>query len=107
MTNTEKNPLIEPYDYYKGYRESIDRLKEMPELVEFDKLCYEVFCHSESGRKLMEQIIDRYLMPAIVQNDNPQYQTACVWAEGFKAAFRLLRQSALSHGQRIKSETNT
>ncbi len=106
MKNIEENPFVAPYDYYDGYRESIEKLKNQPELIEFDKLCYEVFAHSEAGKKLMEQIIDKYVLPSLINNNNPKYETACVWAEGFKDAFRLLRSSMLSHAQRIKAETN-
>lgn len=103
---TEKNPLIEPYDYLKGYGPSLEKLKNNPAAVEFDKLCFEVFENTDAGKKLMELILERYLIPSLVHGDNKNYSDACVWAEGFKAAFRVLRNSALSHSQRIKAEIN-
>src|SRR3954463_706652 len=99
------NEYIDPYDYFQGYNNSIDELKNRPELVEFDKLCYEVFSSNfEPGKRLMELIIERHIMPGLVKGNNPNYATACIWAEGFKEAFRLLRQCSISHGQRIKAE---
>lgn len=104
--NLEKNPLIEPYDYWRGYQESINKLKNDPKSIEFDKICYEIFECTDAGRKLMEIIIDRYLMPSLVHGDNKNYANACIWSEGFKAAFRILLASKNSHHQRVKAETN-
>lgn len=103
---TTGNPFIDPYDYNQGYRDSIDKLKDKPELVEFDRLCYELFMISEQGKRFIELLLERYIIPPLVRQDNPQYSTACVWAEGFKEALRMIRQSAISHGQRITAETN-
>lgn len=100
----EKNPFLEQEDYFKGYNENIDKLKNNPELLAFDTLCYELFENQESGREFMKLIIDRYLLPSLVSKGNPTYQIDVLWQEGFKDAWRMIRHSVLSHKQRIKSE---
>ena len=101
------NPLLQPEDFMAGYRDSIDGLKNNPALVSFDKVCYELFEATEMGRKFMEIVHDRYLVPSIVNRDAPNYQLMVIWADGFKDAFRLIKQSVMSHQQRIKAESNT
>lgn len=101
-----KNPYIQPHDYFKGYNESIEKLKNDPTRIEMDKLCYALFHEHELGKKFMELVEERYLMPALAQVGTPDYATRCIWAEGFKEAFRLLKNSVKQHKQRIKSEAD-
>jgi hypothetical protein len=101
----ERNPLIEPEDFFSGYNKSIQDHKNNPKVIEFDKLCYELFEHQEVGRHFMKLIEERYLIPSMVSKGNPTYQIDVLWQEGFKDAFRLIRTSVMSHQQRILAET--
>ena len=69
----DKNPYIEPENYFEGYQDSIDSLKGNPDLVEFDKLCHLVFM-TPDGKQLMEEIEKRYLLPALASPMNNNYQ---------------------------------
>lgn len=100
---TDKNPYIEPENYYEGYQESINKMKDRPEFVQFDKLCHLVF-HTPDGKHLMEEIEKRYLLPALASPANANYAELVVYMEGFKEAFRMIRNCCLSHEQRIKAE---
>lgn len=100
----EENPYIVPENYYAGYQDSIDKMKEKPEVVEFDKLCHMVF-HSPDGKALMAEIDKRFLLPALSSPASPNYQNLVIFMEGFKEAFRTLKNCTLSHEQRIKAET--
>ena len=97
------NPWIEPEDYYDGYKESIEKLKSMPELVEFEKLCYLVFT-TPDGKHLLQEIEKRYLIPALCSPRTPDYSTMVVYTEGFKDAFRNIKACVISHEQRCKAE---
>ena len=99
----EKNPYIEPENYFEGYQDSIDKMKERPEFVEFDKLCHLVF-GTPDGKHLMEEIERRYLLPALCSPASQNYQTMVIYTEGFKDAFRSIKSVILSHEQRIKAE---
>jgi hypothetical protein len=101
------NPLLKPEDYGAGYRDSKENLKNRPELVELDKLCYELFQVNEMGKEFMKIITERYLIPPMADRNSPSFGTSAVWAEGFKDAFRMIRMAAMSHEQRIRAETNT
>jgi hypothetical protein len=101
----EKNPYLEPENYFKGYQESIDNLKNNPQVIEFDKLCYELFEHQEVGRRFIELIKERVLMPALVSRGNNTYQVDILWQEGYKDAFRMIVNSVNSHKQRILAGT--
>lgn len=94
------NPLLKPEDFLNGYRESVEELKNKPELISFEKLTYEVFA-TEQGKKFLELVQDRYLLPALVNRDAPNYQLMLMWADGFKDAFRMIKQNIISHSQRI------
>jgi hypothetical protein len=100
------NPLLQPEDYMSGYNESIEELKNKPEAVAFDKMCYELFGASEMGKKFMQHVERSYLIPSLVQRGDANYQIMLLWADGFKDAFRLIKQCVMSHEQRIKHEGN-
>jgi hypothetical protein len=100
----DDNPYITPENYYAGYQDSIDGLKNKPEIVEFDKLCHLVF-NTPDGKKFMEEVEKRYLIPALSSPANPQYAMLVTYTEGFKEAFRMLKNCVMTHEQRIKAET--
>lgn len=98
----QDNPLLQQENFMSGYQESIDELKNHPELISFEKLCHAVF-QTEDGKKLMEHIVEHYLLKPCPQAKNQTYQEACVFGEGFRYGYLLLRQNVLSHQQRIKA----
>lgn len=106
MTDQPKNFLIEPYDYWKQYNESIEKLKNDPANIAFDKMCYEVFEHPEMGRKFLEYITNRYLLAPSGTRASATYQIDVLWGEGFKDAFRMIFLAITSHKQRIDAENN-
>lgn len=96
------NPLLQPEDFTAGYKESMENLKNNPELIAFDKLTYELFS-SELGKRWMEVVVDRYLIPPMADRNSPNFPNSAVWGEGFKDFPRMLRMCILSHSQRIKA----
>lgn len=101
----ETNPFLEPENYYKGYQESIDNLKNKPESVELEKLCYFVFS-TEDGKKFLNEVTERFLIPGFIHPNGQNIQYAAVYYEGFKEAFRMIRNCIKSHEQRIQAENN-
>ena len=97
----QDNPLIQPENYFAGYQENIDKLKNDPAIVAFDKLCYEVFEGSEMGKKFLEFAIDRFIVNSQIGRGNPTYQLDCIWQEGFRDAYRMIINHVHSHKQRI------
>lgn len=104
--NPNENEYIKPTDYYAKYNESIEALKSDPKALEFDKLCYELFHQYEQGKVFMKVCEKRFLIPALANIGTATYQIDCIWAEGFKEAFRTIMKCAESHDQRIKAEMN-
>lgn len=99
----ETNPFLKEEDYFEGYKKKIDELKHRPDVVELDKLCYQVFS-SEDGKKLLAEFVERYLLPGFVNPGAPNPGMASLYYEGFKEAFRLIRGSIKAHQQRVESE---
>lgn len=100
------NPLIEPYDYFKGYKESAEKLKNDPATVAFDRLCYEVFEHNESGKRLLGFLQERYLMALGPNTNSESYINALTKLDGLRELILIFINSVRSHSQRIKAETN-
>lgn len=98
------NPFLQQEDYAAGYRESIEKLKNHPEMLSFEKLCYALFHDTELGKKWMEEVERRYLIPSLVARESPQYQQLLIWSDGFKDFARMVKQCVMSHDQRIKAE---
>ncbi len=103
--NIEENPFVKGTDYFEQYNESVQKLKNNPQAIELDKLCYEVL-ETPSGKKLTEVIKERFLIPALANPGTPTYQLDVIFADGFKASLRLLLNCVIAHAQRIKSEIN-
>ena len=99
----ETNPLIQPENYFQGYTDSVEKLKHNPELIEYDKLCYELFEHQEVGRKFMEHVINRYLLAPGGTPGSPTFANEVMWAEGLRYFILLLRNSVKAHKQRIEA----
>lgn len=99
------NPYLQQEDYFAGYQKKIDELKTRPDVVELDKLCYMVF-KTEDGKKLLNEFVERYLLPGFANPGAANPGEAALYYEGFKEAFRLIRGSVKAHEQRIEAEKN-
>lgn len=99
----QQNPFLERENFFDGYQKSIDELKNSPEVIEMDKLCFELFESNPQGKRFLELVKERYLIPALVKNGTPTYQLDVLWAEGFKEFGRMLLGSVRSHQQRIQA----
>lgn len=97
------NPLLQPEDYAKGYKDSIEDLKNNPQLISLDKLCYETFVMNDHGKKFLETVIERFLMPPLADRNSADYPMKVIWGEGFKDFIRMIRQHIIAHEQRIKA----
>lgn len=107
MDNMEaKNPYIEPENYLEGYQKNIDNLKNNPEIIAFDKLCYEVFEASQMGKEFLKFAKERFIVYSQITRGNPTYQLDVIWQEGFRDAYRMIMNHVESHKQRIKAQGN-
>jgi hypothetical protein len=100
--NLEDNPLLKPENFFEGYQKSIDEMKNHPEIIMFDKLTYEVFI-TEIGKKWLELVTERFLIPSLVNRDTKNYKELVIWADGFKDFARMIKANINSHDQRIKA----
>lgn len=91
-------------DFWQGYQTSIDKSKEDPRLIEFDRLCFEVFEKTEAGKKLLEYLIETIVMPGTPSRDTQAFPMTCVYYEGQRDCIRLLRQSTRSYRERKEAE---
>lgn len=101
---TEKNPFLEPENFFEGYQDSINNLKNNPDSVELEKLAYFVFS-TEDGQKFLEEVTERFVIPGFVNPSMPNAGESALYYEGFKEAFRMIRNCIRSHEQRIKAES--
>lgn len=98
----QDNPLLKQEDYMAGYKESIEKLKNHPQILAFDKLNYELF-NTELGKRWMDIVKERYLIPSLVNREQDNYDSLVIWADGFKDFPRMIIQHMMSHEQRIKA----
>lgn len=99
------NPYIGADDHFKTYNENIEKLKNDPNLVSFDKLCYEVFEHYEPGRKLLERLQDIFLHQARSDPTRGTYVSETIFNDGMRALIIRFIDAVRSHSQRIKAES--
>lgn len=102
----ENNPYLKQENYFEGYQKSIDQLKNNPQIIKFDKLCYEVFEANEVGKEFIKFAKERFLINSQIVRGNPNFQLDVIWQEGFRDAYRMILNHIESHKQRIRSEGN-
>lgn len=90
-------------NHFEGYQKSMDELKAQPEILQFQKMCYELFEALELGRKFMEYIDENVLLKPSADIGDAHYQNKVTWGEGYKAAFQTIRSLINSHKQVIKA----
>lgn len=89
---TDKNPFIEPQNYYENYETSTTAEQGIP----LDELCWHVF-NTEDGKKLLEIIKERFLIMPAPGPVNENYPVMCTFYEGFREAFRQIVASVNSY----------
>lgn len=100
----ERNPYLEPENFFKGYQDKIEELKNKPEVVMFDRMCYELFEMTEMGQRFIKYAQEFILIPAMARRGTSTYQLDLMWAEGYKDAYRDILRHIISHRQRIAAE---
>jgi hypothetical protein len=100
----EDNPLLKPEDYMAGYKDSIENLKNRPELISWDKMCYELFKMNKMGVKFLEYVEEKYLIPSLTNPDAANYSVKVIFTDGYKEAYRAIKRAIRSHEQRIQAE---
>lgn len=103
QTIDEGNPILEQEDYAKGYKESIEKNRNNNEMIEFDRLCYELFFINEAGKRFLELAIDRFVIPSKTNPSSPTYFQELAFWDGYKHPFREIRSAIKAHHQRIKA----
>jgi len=98
------NPLLQQENYFAGYDESVQALKNNPQLIEFDKLCYEIFEKTETGKRFLELVTDRYLLAPAGAPGSEAFANQAIWAEGVRYSFLLMLNAIKSHKQRIEAK---
>jgi hypothetical protein len=101
MSFEEPNYILEQENYGKQYQENIEALKNRPEVIELDKLFFEVFEKYEPGKRLLEIAKERWLIPSLAAKGTRTYKEDLLWGEGFKEFIRLILSSIKTHQQRI------
>lgn len=106
MEQLNPNPILNQENYWEGYQKSIEELKNNPEVLAFERMCYEVFEATEIGRKFLEYAQYRFIVNSQIGRGTESYQIDTVWQEGFRDAYRMILQSVTSHKQRIQAGVN-
>lgn len=83
-------------DYMEGYKASMDEMREAPGYIDMASLCWHVFS-TKDGQELIKIFKDKLIYQATQTQIGPSYSTACVYMEGYRAAFRYLVEMVNSH----------
>lgn len=96
----DHNPLIQlPPNPFQFQHEQQQKVRD--EAIELQRLCYEVFHMSDTGKKLYTMLQDKYVIPArFSPHENNASNLALYW-EGFKEAIRGLHDQGLLHAKRV------
>jgi len=102
----EKNPLIEPENYYEGYNASMQKFSDsQPKHIAFDELCFNLFGLSDDGKKFLEILKERFIFPSVpCKLAGGDFPSAAIYYEGYREAFRQLIGQVEGYKQRIAVE---
>jgi len=100
------NPYIEPENYYEPLNDNIKKLKENPELIAFNKLCYEIFLQNFFGIELMKILIEKFFFSKRIEPGQPNYSIACIHLEGARDLITEMKNCANNHLKYINAEAN-
>lgn len=87
---TNNNPYLRETNYFSGYEESFEQFLKRPERIELDQLVYHVLGKTEDGKRLLKYFKDHMLTSAVPAQISDNYDKACMYHEGYRAAFRYL-----------------
>ena len=79
---TYKPSHLHDTDYFSGYRESMKNFLDSPDRLELDRLMYEVFGKTDSGKKLLEIFKDRFIYAPTPGQISASYDHSCIYHEG-------------------------
>lgn len=99
----EQNPFLQQEDYMAPYQKKINELRNKPEVIEWDKLCFELFEINPQGKRWLELVTERYLLPGLCRPGTQTYQIDIIFWDGFKEFARMLLMAIKSHQHRINS----
>lgn len=99
-----KELLMGQEDYWAGYQASIDKMRNDPTAIEFDKLCFHVFGITEDGKKLLEIFKEQMIFPSVPTKGYGDMGNACIYYEGYKEAFRQLIHATRNYVIRKQAE---
>jgi hypothetical protein len=95
------NPLLQPEDYAAQYKKNVEELRNNPQVIEWDRLCYELFEMNPQGKRWMEIVTERWIIPALARPGTPTYQLDVMFWEGYKEFGRMLLLALQTHKHRI------
>lgn len=103
MSDLENNPLLQQENFFAGYQEKIEALKNTPEVIEFDKLTFEIFEKTDAGKRWIEIVKENYIIPGLARPGTPTYQVDVILWDGFKEFGRMILNCIKAHQQRIEA----
>ncbi len=99
----DKTLLPGQEDYWAGYQESIDKLRNDPETISFDQLCFEVF-NSKEGKKLLEYFESNIVMGAVPSKIDNNFDKSCIYYEGYRQGFRQIIHAVKNYQLRKEAQ---
>lgn len=97
------NPYLQQENYFEGYNESIAKMQQNKENIEFDRLCYAVFSNP-NGQRFIDLAKERFIYPSFITPHQKNVGHAALFYEGFKEAFRMIIAALKTHEQRVLAE---
>ena len=104
MVNSSKdNPHLTIPDFAAERKKALDDYyKAHPELIEVDRLCYELFIANKEGDKLLKTLFSQYVEQPLVDPTASHAANSAVYWAGFTDCLKNLRARASTHLKRIQ-----
>jgi len=87
---------IDNQDYSEGYKKNIEALKNKPEMLAFNKACFDMESTKE-GAALMDMLEERFLLPALINPNHPDFTKLLPYYEGVRDMVRTIKMSSKAH----------
>lgn len=104
--DNKSNSYIEKPNPFDEYNKNLEEFAmNNPEIIEISRLCYEVFKGTNDGKKLMNELENRFLFGSLVNPLSQNSSECALYWTGFTDCIKWLRNYANEHDERIKSWT--
>lgn len=95
---------FEPEQYFDEYKENIEKIRNDPNFVNIQEIIHDMIYLNKNRDKFIKYVQDNFIMGATPARLDANFPNACIFYEGYRAAWKHLLNLGLSHQMQKDAE---